>query len=85
MFLVEHKRKKKIYAMKALRKDVIQEMGQLQSTLLEKKILQTVDHPFLAGLDYVFQTESKLFFVMKFIRGGELFGHLKKFKKFPEA
>lgn len=84
VFLVQHKRSKRIYAMKALRKDHILEMGQVQSTLLEKKILQSVDHPFLAGLDYVFQTESKLFFVMRFVRGGELFGHLRKARKFPE-
>jgi hypothetical protein len=26
----------------------------------------------------VFQTELKIFFVMKFVRGGELFMHLRK-------
>ena len=34
-------------------------------------------HPFLVGMDYVFQSEYKIFFVMEFIRGGELYTHLR--------
>lgn len=41
-------------------------------------------HPFLISLEYSFQTKEKLFFVMRFIRGGELFQHLYKKKKFSE-
>ena len=64
--------------MKSLRKDTILDYDQIESTLLEKDILQKADHPFLVGMEYVFQTEMKIFFVMKFIRGGELFMHLRK-------
>jgi serum/glucocorticoid-regulated kinase 2 len=35
-------------------------------------------------MEYVFQTDMKIFFVMKFVRGGELFGHLRKAKNFSE-
>ena len=42
------------------------------------------DHPFLVGMHYVFQTESKIFFVMRFVRGGELFSHLRRSSRFPE-
>ena len=52
--------------------------------MLEKEILQKADHPFLVGMDYVFQTDLKIFFVMKFVRGGELFMHLRKVRQFPE-
>jgi serum/glucocorticoid-regulated kinase 2 len=41
-------------------------------------------HPFLVGMDYVFQTDQKIFFVMRFVRGGELFMHLSKVRRFPE-
>ena len=73
--------------MKTLRKDKIVSKGHglLKSTLLEKEILQTVVHPFLASLDFVFQTEVKLFFIMGFIRGGDFLSVLKKVKKFAEA
>ena len=32
----------------------------------------------------MFQTEMKIFFVMKFVRGGELFMHLRKTRQFSE-
>lgn len=41
-------------------------------------------HPFLVKMAYVFQTEQKVYFVMDFIRGGELFTHLSKEKRFSE-
>jgi serum/glucocorticoid-regulated kinase 2 len=52
--------------------------------MLEKDILMKADHPFLVGMEYVFQTDAKIFFVMKFVRGGELFMHLRKQKQFSE-
>jgi len=68
--------------MKALRKDTILDYDQIESTLLEKEILMKADHPFLVGMEYVFQTEARIFFVMKFVRGGELFMHLRKSRQF---
>ena len=70
--------------MKSLRKDTILDYDQVESTLLEKDILLQADHPFLVGMDYVFQTDTKIFFVMKFVRGGELFLHLRKARSFSE-
>jgi len=65
--------KKKLYAIKAIRKDVLLEYEQVQSTLLEKDIMFEADHPFLVSMDYLFQSESRLYFVMPFVRGGELY------------
>ena len=84
VFLVENKNDKHIYAMKSLKKSVIIEYDQVESTKLEKDILMQADHPFLVGMEYVFQTELKIFFVMKFVRGGELFMHLRKARQFKE-
>lgn len=70
--------------MKSLGKNVILEYDQVESTKLEKDILIMADHPFLVGMKYVFQTDSKIFFVMRFVRGGELFSHLRKSSRFPE-
>jgi len=84
VFLVQKASDRKVYAMKSLRKDVIIDYDQVESTLLEKKILLEADHPFLVGMEYVFQTDQKIFFVMKFVRGGELFMHLRKARNFPE-
>jgi len=82
--LVQYKPTKEYYAMKSLKKDVLLDMDQVQSTILEKKILQSLDHPFLVGMIFCFQTEERIYFIMPFIRGGELFQHLRTEKFFKE-
>jgi serum/glucocorticoid-regulated kinase 2 len=84
VFLVEKKDDKKLYAMKSLRKDVILENDQVESTKLEKDILLKAKHPFFVKMAYIFQTDQKIYFVMNFIRGGELFTHLQNEKRFKE-
>ena len=66
------------FAMKIIRKQHIIEKGQLEHTLAENSILCSLAHPFLVGLHYAFQTDSKLYFVLEFMRGGDLFQHLKR-------
>ena len=82
--LVEYLPTHETYAMKSLKKDVLIEQEQIENTLLEKEILQTIDYPLLCGLVFCFQTEDRIFFVMPFLSGGELFQHLRKFKTFDE-
>lgn len=48
--------------------------------MLEK----VIDCPFLATLYYAFQTAEKLYLVMEFVQGGELFSHLYKSENFTE-
>ena len=54
VFLVVRRGTNEVYAMKSLRKDVIIEYDQVQSTKLEKDILLQADHPNLVGMRYVF-------------------------------
>ena len=54
VFLVQKRGTNNVYAMKSLRKDVIIEYDQIESTKLEKDILLQADHPFLVGMSYVF-------------------------------
>jgi len=81
---VKFKENGKIYAMKILRKKQILAKNQIEHTKAERKILQALQHPFLMTLRFAFQTDSKLYFVLDYIRGGELFFHLKKVKRFTE-
>lgn len=74
----------KIYAMKVLTKKTIFERGEVEHTKAEKNILQKLCHPFLVNLNYSFQSADKLYFVMDYVNGGELFFHLQNDKKFPE-
>lgn len=84
VFLVEHNKNGKLYAMKCIRKDIIIENEQMENIQLEKDILYTIDHPFLVNMEYVFQNEYRIYFLMHFVKGGELFRHLVNVKRFPE-
>ena len=46
--------------------------------------MHNVKHPFLVGLRYSFQTAEKLYFVLDYVNGGELFFHLQRERKFSE-
>ena len=70
--------------MKVLNKKTIYDRGEVEHTKSEKNILQKLCHPFLVNLNYSFQTADKLYFIMDYVNGGELFFHLQKDKKFPE-
>jgi serine/threonine protein kinase len=74
----------KIYAMKVLRKEAIIQRKQVAHTQAEKSILQKIQHPFIVKLHYAFQTKDKLYMILDYINGGELFHHLKKEGRFPE-
>ena len=85
VFLVQKRGKDDVYAMKSIRKDILLQNDQVESTKLEKEILLKAEHPFLVKMEYIFQTEQKVYFVMIFVRGGELFTHLNKVRRFPES
>ena len=73
VYLAELKKTGKEYAIKVIRKDVLIEQESIESTELEKDILFAANHPFLVGMDFLFQSEARLYFVMPFVRGGELY------------
>mmetsp|Transcript_10015 Transcript_10015/g.16114 ORF Transcript_10015/g.16114 Transcript_10015/m.16114 type:complete len:453 (-) Transcript_10015:131-1489(-) len=79
---VRRKKDGKVYAMKILKKKAIVQRHQVEHTKSERKILQSLQHPFLMKLRFAFQTSEKLYFVLDFYRGGELFFHLKNQRKF---
>lgn len=70
--------------MKILSKSKLKRTNQLTHIKTERVILEYSDFPFLVGLVYAFQTDDKLYLVMDFVNGGELFFHLKKERHFDE-
>ena len=73
-----------VYAMKVLKKSEVMRRKQVEHTKAERRIMGGVDHPFIVGLRFAFQTADKLYMVTDYCRGGELFFHLKKFRTFTE-
>eukprot|EP00366_Plasmodium_knowlesi_P005044 XP_002262542.1 RAC-beta serine/threonine protein kinase,putative [Plasmodium knowlesi strain H] len=84
VLLVRHTQNNKLYAMKILRKENIISRNQLEHTKIERNVLKCVSHPFIVKLYYAFQTTKKLYFILEYCPGGELFFHLSKMKELPE-
>jgi len=82
--LVRKKSDQNLYAMKVLHKQNIIKRKQVEHTRTERSVLGRLNHPFIVKLHYAFQTEFKLYFVLDYAAGGELFFHLSRMKKFPE-
>jgi len=70
--------------MKVLNKVEVAERNEMTHARAENSILRKLDCPFLVKMHYAFQNNDKLYFVMDFINGGELFFHLQREGKFSE-
>ncbi|XP_044290938.1 ribosomal protein S6 kinase alpha-1 isoform X1 [Varanus komodoensis] len=72
-----------LYAMKVLKKATLKVRDRVR-TKMERDILVEVNHPFIVKLHYAFQTEGKLYLILDFLRGGDLFMRLSKEVMFTE-
>ncbi|XP_042213941.1 ribosomal protein S6 kinase alpha-2-like isoform X2 [Homarus americanus] len=72
-----------LYAMKVLKKATLKVRDRVR-TKMERDILADVNHPFVVKLHYAFQTEGKLYLILDFLRGGDLFTRLSKEIMFTE-
>eukprot|EP00800_Vazella_pourtalesii_P010823 TRINITY_DN2632_c0_g2_i2.p1 TRINITY_DN2632_c0_g2~~TRINITY_DN2632_c0_g2_i2.p1 ORF type:complete len:473 (-),score=84.50 TRINITY_DN2632_c0_g2_i2:911-2329(-) len=72
-----------LYAMKVLKKASLKVRDRIR-TKKERDILVEVKHPFIVELIYAFQTEGKVYLILEFLRGGDLFSRLSKEVMFTE-
>ena len=84
VYLVEKVGTKTFYAMKVLSKAKITSQNLVKYALTERKVLSSVNHPFIVRLHFAFQSTSKLFLVLDYCAGGDLSEYLRKEKKFTE-
>jgi len=81
VMLAETKTTKKLYAIKVLKKEFIIENDEVESTKSEKRVFLIANkerHPFLLNLHACFQTETRVYFVMEYISGGDLMLHIQR-------
>ncbi len=76
----------KLYAQKQFRKASLTMRKQLvEQTKTERSILESINrHPFVVKLYYAFQDHEKLYLILEYAQGGELFEHLRTERMFPE-
>ena len=84
VYLVKHEKTGQLHAMKSIRKDVVLEHDSMESLKVEKLILLQVRHPFVISMDNVFAKSTRIYFIMAFVQGGELFKHLSEQRRFSE-
>ncbi|KAF9916892.1 AGC protein kinase Gad8 [Lobosporangium transversale] len=74
----------RIYAMKIIRKAHIISRSEVNHTLAERTVLAQINNPFIVPLKFSFQSPEKLYLVLAFVNGGELFHHLQREGRFSE-
>ncbi|XP_064114988.1 atypical protein kinase C-like isoform X3 [Macrobrachium nipponense] len=85
VLMVELKKTNRIYAMKVIKKTLVTDDEDIDWVQTEKHVFETAsNHPFLVGLHSCFQTPSRLFFVIEFVRGGDLMFHMQRQRRLPE-
>ncbi len=81
VMLAETKTTKQLYAIKVLKKEFIIENDEVESVRSEKRVLLIANkerHPFLINLHACFQTETRVYFVMEYVSGGDLMLHIQR-------
>ncbi|KZV97998.1 Pkinase-domain-containing protein [Exidia glandulosa HHB12029] len=82
---VRKKDTSRIYALKTIRKaHIASRPGEITHILAERTVLALVNNPFIVPLKFSFQSPDKLYLVMSFVNGGELFYHLQREGKFDQ-
>ncbi|KAL3074010.1 hypothetical protein niasHT_038241 [Heterodera trifolii] len=79
VILSQHRRTTAYYALKILKKGDILARDEVESLMVEKRILEIASsskHPFLINLYATFQTHDHVFFVMEYAMGGDLMRHI---------
>ena len=83
--LVRHKPTNTAYALKCMRKQQVVATKQQAHVLNEKRILASMDHPFILRLIATYQDEGELYMLLEIGSGGELFSLLAKKAPLPDA
>ncbi|RPD56978.1 hypothetical protein L226DRAFT_547186 [Lentinus tigrinus ALCF2SS1-7] len=81
VMLAEEKKTNGLYAIKVLKKEFIIDNDEVESTRSEKRVFLATArerHPFLLEMHACFQTETRVYFVMEYVCGGDLMLHIQR-------
>lgn len=75
--LVVHKTTGETYALKILQKSEVVAFGQENNIMNEKRVLQSVNHPFILKLYSTYKDGDRLYMLLELVQGGELYTRLQ--------
>ncbi|OMJ76750.1 hypothetical protein SteCoe_23812 [Stentor coeruleus] len=84
VLLMEKKDTKKIYAVKTILKQKLYSTKKKRHALVERQVLANITSPFVVKLHYAFQSSEKLYLVLDFMQGGDLYYHITQYKCLSE-
>lgn len=76
VILAREKETNELLAIKCMKKEDIIRTKNITHIKNEKKILESTNSPFIIKLKHSFQDKEKVYFVLDFYNGGELFSHV---------
>ncbi|CAK80366.1 unnamed protein product (macronuclear) [Paramecium tetraurelia] len=79
-----HKPTQQFVAIKILEKSKIEQPADFTRIQREIHILRKLRHPNVVQLYEILESETKIYLIMEFVSGGELFQHIVKSKRLPE-
>lgn len=75
---------KRSYALKAIKKTQIEELGQSSHIVTEKRVMELMNNRFLVNLRRTYKDEWRVYFLVDVCLGGELFTILRRKRSFNE-
>ncbi|KAK9460159.1 kinase-like domain-containing protein [Lipomyces oligophaga] len=76
----------RLYAQKQLRKaSMLVRTKLVEQTKTERAILESIRHPYIVKLFYALQDQHRLYLLLEYAPGGELFSHLANERMLPES
>lgn len=85
VLLCQNSLTQELFAMKILCKKDLVNNGQVEHTKAEQDVLAHINHQFLVSLEAAFMDKYNLYFIMELMKGGELYSHLARRKRFDEG
>eukprot|EP00127_Corallochytrium_limacisporum_P002308 Clim_evm96s109 gene=Clim_evmTU96s109 len=82
VILAQEKKYGGYFAVKMMHKEHIVRMKQVEHFNSERKLLSTIRSPFIVRMFANFQDSQRLYFVLEYVAGGELFTHLRRAGRF---
>ncbi|KAJ9453004.1 RAC family serine/threonine-protein kinase-like protein [Diplonema papillatum] len=79
VLLVRYKKNHQLYAMKIINKSDVVSSGRAQDPIRERDVMRKTKSRFLVRMHYSFQSSTKLYFVLDYLPGGDLYYYTEQF------